>query len=98
MSYKWEKEGAEDRDFKGIAYIRGASLVPGASVSLYLHKGWNFSILKNEITLSINHDLRGTARIAIFFVNEKDMSPKKIKGVMTYQAVSNVFFVDFKFK
>lgn len=97
MSYKWEKEGAKDRDFKGIAYVRGASLVPGASVTLFLHKGWNFRISKNEVTFTINHDLRGTARIAIFFVNEEDMSPNKTKGLKIYKALSNVVFVDFEF-
>ena len=71
--------------------------MPGAAVTLYLHKGWNFRISKNEIALTINHDLHGTARIAIFFVNEEDMSPEKTKGLRIYKALSNVVFIDFKF-
>ena len=97
VSYKWEKENAEELNLKGIAYIRGANLVPGASVILHLHKGWNYDFSKNEMWLTISHDLHGTARIAIFFGIEADMDPQDINRVVTYKAVSNVVFVDFVF-
>jgi ankyrin repeat protein len=106
IPFKWEKESAHLNKLKIIGFVRGANLVEGASIVKFFHhdkdgsmydNGWGYKKINQKFLLRMKHDLHGKARIALFAVYEEDMSPPKINRFKTYQALSNVVFINFTF-